>query len=558
MTTPGLTQPPVQGSFVVGGRYGSDITEESAKATMTGRTKQVWSGAKTNFLDLAFGGFVNGIAGLINSLLGGIFKTSTGQPQTGGIVDLIGGFVGKHDSIGQASSDATAAIDKAQEAASKVAAQGAQVQAVKAAILQFQDGLPLRPFSHSMTNSEMTFDRVDIGRTSSLTRINGTTLPESGSISVKTGDGATANSSSSDVYTSFVTTVDDGLFTPATNSVHGGFIRAEWGGQRESFTLAVGPVSSPCSLRCVVAKMDPDNGNLTVLWVSDDLQTTIGNTAVEYISLIPNGIVIADRETIFVGVHQYGSGNPRPLYSKKVVGPTRDGLLYPAKQNARFGLSSPLTAGQTVQASSLAFDSVYLPWVGVGLSLTIPVPPATSLYESFDDNVMPAALVYKSGAPSTISNGTFFYNSSNDGDSVYLHTKRLNRNNHFVEGAVVNPTNRIQMLCLRSDSSGFNRIAMAVADNGVQILRRGSQNTQLANISMSVTNGTVLRFSVIGNVYSVHRITGESSTLLLQYTDSTNALPVGADARYITIGTSRALFGNSGGWAYLLASDFPD
>lgn len=53
MTTPGITAP--DGSFVLGGRFGQDITEDSAKATMSGGVATAYTNAgevhKTNVLD---------------------------------------------------------------------------------------------------------------------------------------------------------------------------------------------------------------------------------------------------------------------------------------------------------------------------------------------------------------------------------------------------------------------------------------------------------------------------------------------------------------------------
>lgn len=100
MTAPGATPPP--GSYRVrsGEKWGQDKTDATIRNSLKAPVINAFSGAKTNFLELAFGGFVNGIAGLINALLGGIFGMA------GGIVDLIGGFLGvrndAEDAVAQA------------------------------------------------------------------------------------------------------------------------------------------------------------------------------------------------------------------------------------------------------------------------------------------------------------------------------------------------------------------------------------------------------------------------------------------------------------------------
>lgn len=535
----------------------------------------VWDALIDNLLG-GFGDVVGAIGAAINKLISDLVLALKGV--TGGFIDLTGFLNDTRDvaeSGGSAGAAADAAIAAAQAAAAAVAAQGAQVQAVKAAVLSFQDGLPLQPFSHSMTNSEMTFDRVDVGigideaATATTATAAASGAGSSGynprapmvSTTFKTGDGNSSNGSGSNTFMAFF---GGGMFTPAPNAVYGGFIRARWGGLRESFTFMVGDVSSPCSFAYIVGTMDDSNGNITIAAYSGDISASIGNSAAEVTPAIPDGVVLSDRETVFVAIHQYGSGNVRPLYGKKLGGAPRDGLLFPARQNARFGRSTPFTTGSVINASDLLFDDPNLPWLGVGLSLILPVPEPTSYYEDFDTGSIPSSIVKRSTTTAAIFSGNFGSEGGTDGERNYQITKRLNRDNHFVQGQIVTPTAQPAFLGLRADSSGYNRTVMAVTSSGVSIRRRGSSTTTLASASFTVTSGEVYRFIAVGNVYSVYRVTlvGDEEVLgspLCQYIDSANALPFGVGNRWQTLGVTRAFPGVvSGLWSYVLSADIPD
>jgi hypothetical protein len=503
-----------------------------------------------------------------------LFGLSKSQASNPGL-DIIGAAGNFIDSIlnptGKLASNAgvQSAITQAQAAAAAVAAQGAQVQAVKAAVLSFQDGLPLEPFSHSMTNSIMTFDRVDVGVDEAFQVQSGTTAGASNTTarqsiytSWKSGDGNTANGSGSNTFTTIFNR--EGMFLPAANSVYGGFIRARWGGLRESFTFMVGPVSSPCSFAYIVGTMDEANGNITVAAYSGDISSTIGNSEAEVTPAIPDGVVLSDRETVFCAIHQYGAGNVRPLYGKRLGGAPRDGLLFPAKPNARFGRSTPFTAGSVINASDLLFDDPNLPWVGVGLSLILPVPEPTNYYEDFDTGVIPSTMVRRSTQPAAIFSGNFGSEGSNDGERNYQITKRLNRDNHYVQGQIITPTAQPAFLGLRADSSGNNRTVMAVTSSGVSIRRRGASSDTLASASFTVTSGEVYRMIAAGNVYSIYRVTVDEEgdevlgSPLCQYVDDADALPRGVGNRWTTLGVTRNFFVVSGLWSYVFCADIPD
>ncbi|MGN7134547.1 hypothetical protein ACTHQY_14875 [Rhodococcoides corynebacterioides] len=440
-----------------------------------------------------------------------------------------------------------------------------QVEAVQASVITFQEGLPLRPFSHSMTNSEMTFDRVLLQPRVTGVSLSGAvsstslgshrhTIPSSGS---NTGLENLGSHTHSDTF-SASPQVSNATFVPAANTITAGFIRATWGGLRESFTFATGPVTSPCPMQVMIGRLDPTNGNVVILWVSAELTAVIGSGSGEFVVTIPDGVLIEDRETIFVGIHQYGSGGIRPLYGITLAGLQRDGLLHPAKPNTRFGRSTAMTAGTTLSAGSLDFSNDTLPWLGIGPSLVIPVPAPTAYYENFDGNVMPSALVYRGGIRAQVSNGVFVVSGSTDGEANYLYTRRLNRDDHAVESKLMAVNSRPSFLAVRSDSSG-NRIVMAVNEDSVSIRRRDSSGATLASVSMAVAAGTTFRFSAVGNVYTASRLDANGQAVTLcQYVDSSNVLARGVDNRYVGIGVDRFFLVNSGGWDYLRAADYPD
>lgn len=538
----------------------------------------VIGGALSDLLEVISGvedGNVNDVGTWVNNVLGmfGISKQQAANPGLD-IVGAAGNFI---DSIlnptGKLASNAgvQSAITQAQAAAAAVAAQGATVQAVKAAVLSFQDGLPLEPFSHSMTNSIMTFDRVDVGVDEPFELQSGTGSSNTGNTSSrrsvystwKSGDGNTSSGSGSDTYTTIFNR--GGMFTPAPNSVYGGFIRARWGGLRESFTFMVGPVSSPCSFAYIVGTMNEEDGNITIAAYSGDISSSIGNSEAEVTPSIPDGVVLSDRETVFCAIHQYGAGNVRPLYGKKLGGAPRDALLFPAKQNARFGRSTPFTTGSVIEASSLLFDDPNLPWLGVGLSLVLPVPGPTTYYEPFDGGVIPSTMVKRSTQPAAIFDGNFGSEGGNDGERNYQITKRLNRDNHYVQGQIISPTGQPAFLGLRGDSSGYNRTVMAVTSSGVSIRRRGASTVTLSTAAFTVTSGEVYRMIGAGTVYSIYRVTIDEegdeilSAPLCQYFDDTNALPRGVANRWPTIGVTRGFPGVvSGLWSYVFCADIPD
>jgi hypothetical protein len=94
----------------------------------------------------------------------------------------------------------------------------------------------------------------------------------------------------------------------------------------------------------------------------------------------------------------------------------------------------------------------------------------------------------------------------------------------------------------------------------VTIKREGSGGGTLASASVTIANADVIRFSAIGNVFTVARVSGSTVTTLVQYTDSANALPKGLDYRWVTIGSTRVdiFLGPTtigGAWSYFLAKD---
>ncbi|WP_155293034.1 hypothetical protein [Rhodococcoides fascians] len=450
---------------------------------------------------------------------------------------------------------AAAAVSAAQAAAAAVAAQGVKVEAVKASMISFQDGLPLQKRSHSMTNSEMTFDRDDFPSPVSTTSANGaassTNNPSGSSV---------ANHTHPIGFTSHAHSVTPGgqLVSVPKDVVYGGFILTSWGGLRESFTYAVGAGSSPCSLEVAVLRMSRDEGSagdVTCLWASPDQTPIIGNTPGEFTPEIPEGIIVPDRTDLFAIIHQYGTGNARQVWGKNIGGPERQGLLYPAKSMARFGLSTKLTAGQVVTADSLLFDTTFKPWLGIGPSLNIPLPGLVQIFEPFDDGLMPATLQkYFLGQPAKIVDGNFVFSGTTDGEALYTATTTMNRDDHFVESAIATPvTSQSQRLYVRSN------VAMKVNNTGVSI-QLGNSGTVLASGAATLAVGEAYRLTADGNVFTVNKMNGETFVSeVCKYIDSGNAIAKGSNSRLVKLSASRGFPGvNSGGWAYFRAQDRPD
>ncbi|OZF33209.1 hypothetical protein CH296_11275 [Rhodococcus sp. 14-2496-1d] len=448
---------------------------------------------------------------------------------------------------------AAAAVSAAQAAAAAVAAQGVKVEAVKASMISFQDGLPLQKRSHSMTNSEMTFDRdwFVIDSTASANGAAANTSNPTGS--------AVANHVHPITSRSHEHVFQIGqLVSVSKDVVYGGFILTSWGGLRESFTYAVGPGSSPCSLEVAVLRMSRDAGSagdVTVLWASPDQTPIIGNTPGEFTPEIPEGIIVPDRADLFVIIHQYGTGNARQVWGVNIGGPDRQGLLYPAKSMARFGLSTKLTEGQVVTAGSLLFDTTFKPWLGIGPSLNIPLPGLVQIFEPFDDGVMPPTLQkYFLGQPAKIVDGNFVFSGTTDGEALYTATTTMNRDDHFVESAIATPvTSQPQRLYVRSN------VAMKVNNTGVSI-QLGSSGTVLASGAATLAVGEAYRLTADGNVFTVNKMNGETFVSeVCKYIDSGNAIAKGSNNRLVRLSASRAFPGvNSGGWAYFRAQDRPD
>ncbi|OZC80175.1 hypothetical protein CH274_13135 [Rhodococcus sp. 06-418-5] len=502
---------------------------------------------------------LNDIGSWVNNILSllGLSKSQAATPGldlVGAATDFIQNILnptGQLTSIGVVNEKIAASQALALAA---VGAQGVKVEAVKASMISIQDGLPLQKFSHSMTNSEMTFDRDMF--------IVETTATANGTVSSTTGQ---PNTSAVENHTHTIgsrihahTFSIGQLQTVPKDTVYGGFIRTSWGGLRESFTYAVGAGSSPCSLEVVVFQMSREEGTagqITCLWASPDQTPIIGNTPGEFTPDIPEGLILPDRTDLFLAIHQYGTGNARQVWGINIGGPDRQGLLYPAKSMGRFGYSSKLVEGNTFEAGALLFDTTFKPWLGIGPSLNIPLPGLVVIFEPFDDNVIPPTL-QKSffGQPARIVDGNFVFSGTTDGEALYTATTTMNRDNHFVEAGIAIPvTAQPQRLYVRSG------VALKVNNTGVSI-QRGSSGTVLATAAVVPAVGDVLRLIANGNVFTVNKMNGETVVATLcQYVDTANAIPKGSSNRLVQLSASRAFPGvNSGGWTYFRAQDIPD
>lgn len=497
----------------------------------------------------------------VETIANGAVTVANGAATTanGAVTVANGAQTAAENAVETAVTEATAAATSAAEAAAAAigAAQQQQVSNAQAAIIGIANGLPVQPYSHSMTNHECTFDRVNMRRLP--IGLTGSTASATGSGSHVHGTGSLA----------FQYTASGAFaYVPTGNSVEGGFIRSRWSGGRGSVVYAVGTGTSLNPIYILIGRMDPETGDVKIEYVSPDQSLNIAASGEQILNL-PTEIVFDVGESMWLGIHQPGAGNRRGIFGIELASVAREGLLYPPQQKTTYVSSTVLTAGQTIPADSFGFTSPNLLWIGIGQSLSLPLPDITSYFEDFSSGAIPATMSRQAGTAAAVIDGAIMLQGGfiNDGTRTYLITKKLTRNDHEISGQIRTPTTQPAYLSVRgSASTGNTRVDLEVRSTGVTLVTRGylMSPTTLGSASFTITSGDVFKLRAQSNVFTVMKQTGVDSdglptwTTVLTYTDSANTIPRGSGYRYTLLGLDRDNFLNSGGWEYVLAQDLPD
>ncbi|QUD15890.1 hypothetical protein [Nocardia phage KYD2] len=475
--------------------------------------------------------------------------------QSGNLVAAFGAIASKQDVI-----DATDGItedigdiyDELSGFGQNVDILTGQVGGIGSSVQGLIDGRAIKQYWESMNKTEeATFPRallqsivvpgMDVaGSTGSATAGSGTSSHShsNGSLNVP---GATINP----------------IYTPAVNVLEGGYIRMLYDGGRAVVTYIVEATASPCELYVVVARVQSD-GDIEIVHVSPNQTPLITTSRFERSYEIPLPIAYTMGNSAFVGIHQRGAGNVRPLFGIRMADIPRANTLYPPQQKATFTQSAVFSAGTVIPAASMSFPSAsYTPYLSLGQSLT-PAPPLKLIFHEGFDTGMPAIIIQKSVQAATVSSGVFVVSGTTDGIRRYVYAQSLNYDNHAVSGQIRNPSGRVARLYMRHNPELTQGVALTVLSGSVIIDRvtgSGETFTALASQSLTVNSGDELRLKAEGFLYTAQRRVAGVWTDLFSYNDAGGVIPVGESWRYTGLGNERQLFTNGGGWDYFHAED---
>ncbi|OZE35589.1 MULTISPECIES: hypothetical protein [unclassified Rhodococcus (in: high G+C Gram-positive bacteria)] len=470
--------------------------------------------------------------------------------------------------VEDATAAATVAATSAAEAAAAAigAAQQQQVNAVQAAIVGVQKGLPVVPYHHCMTNHECTFHQISRDR--DVTGLTGGVSSTSGSgwsthDHVRGTTGSTTGDRTLDPHShndSFSVSRSDPTYLPPQNSIEAGFVRVQWTGGRGSVVYALGtiPSSSPNPIYILVGRMNPDDGAVLIEHVSPDQTAAISGPG-EQIYNLPNELVFEANESVWLAIHQPGPTNSQRQLVGKINNASvpREGLLYPPQIASRIISSSVVAEQSTIAATSLTFTPASaLLWIGIGQPTNLPLPEPVIYFEDFSSGAIPPTLSRQEGAAAVVVSGAIMLPGGliDNGRRRYRVTAKMARDDHEVSGQIRTPTTRPAYLRVRS------YVDAEVRSTGVTLAYRPwLGGGVLASQDFTVNSGDVFKLRAESNVFTVFKLTGTDTwTSVLTYPDTANAIPRGSAYRYTELGLSRADFGNSGGWEYILAQDLPD
>ncbi|MFR9750499.1 hypothetical protein ACL02S_05635 [Nocardia sp. 004] len=522
MTSPDRLVP--QGAYSGPGAGGeisgvSQITQDTAKSAMSSGIVQSFGNIAINFGAVIDAGVKEFAADLCDAITGA----------TGGLIDLSGWAWQLRADADQALRDSVTAQRSASGAQSTADNQTVIIEATNSKMQVVIDGLPIKPYWETMNLTEETsFPRNLLHNAVWELSASGTT------VSVD--------------YTP--------AYTPPANTMEGAFIRCLYSGGRKVVSYIPDAVSSPCELYVVVGRM-LDSGDIKIEWVSANQTPEITASRVERTIELPSELVFEQGETAFVGIHQRGSGNRRPLLGIEAADIPRPPTVWPPQLNAQFPTSSVLSAGVTLAAGTLDFTSRKIPYVSFGKSSSTGDPIKLKFFEDFESGGMPSALVRLSARVAKVSDGVFVVSGLDDGLRRYLYGQRLNYDDHMVTGRLRNPTDQGARLFVRSDAANSSYVSLTVTSGSLSIVRwtGGETASVLASVQTTTADNDEFRIKAVGDVFTAEKKIGGVWTQVLTHTDSGNALPKGSSYRYTGLGTTRYSWVNGGGWGDWKAED---
>ncbi|AEV52245.1 hypothetical protein [Nocardia phage NBR1] len=455
---------------------------------------------------------------------------------TGGITEDIGDIYDDLDGFGQ-----------------NIDSLNGQLGGINTSVQGLIDGRAIRQYWESMNKTEeATFPRA------LLQDIVIPGIDVQGSTGSATAGSGTSSHSHSNGSLNVPSQTIRPVYTPSVNSLEGGFIRMLYDGGRAVVTYIVDAVTSPCELYVVVARVQSD-GDIEIVHVSPNQTPLITTSRFERSYELPSAIVYTMGNSAFVGIHQRGAGNVRPLFGIRMADIPRANTLYPPQQKATFSSSGIFSAGTVIPAASMVFPNASsLPYLSLGQSLTPTTPLKLVFYETFDSGTIPLIIVQKSAQSATVSSGVFVVNGTTDGIRRYIYGQSLNYDNHAVSGQIRNPSGRVARLYLRHNPELTQGVALTVLSGSVIIDRvtgSGETFTALASQSITVNSGDELRLKAEGFLYTAQRRVAGVWTDLFSYNDAGGVIPIGESWRYTGLGNERQLFSNGGGWDYFRAED---
>ncbi|GAB4582313.1 hypothetical protein [Nocardia sp. IFM 10818] len=498
----------------------SQLTQNAAKANMAGGIVKSYGNVGINLGGVVDSGVKQFAADLCDAITGA----------TGGLINLSGWARQLRADADQALRDSVKATQTASGAQSAADNQTVIIEATNSKMQVVIDGLPVKPYWETMNlTEEASFPRTELHRAVWSLATSGDT-----------------------VSVNFVPT-----FVPPANMVEGAFIRCLYSGPRKVVSYIPDAVSAPCELYVIVGRMLP-NGDIKIEWVSPNQTPEITGSRVERTVELPEALVFEQGETAFIGIHQRGGGNRRPLLGIEAADIPRPPSVWPPQLNAEFPTSSLLTAGSVLAAGHLSFASRRIPYLSFGKASVAGEPIRLMFYENFDSNVMPTSMVRLSARYAYISgDGVFRVHGMDDGLRRYLYGQKLNYDDMMVTGRIRDPNDRGARLFIRSDAGNNSYVSLTVTSAAVHITRWTAAETAtvLASIATPVVNNDELRIRAVGNVYTVEKNIAGTWTSILTHTDTANALPKGSSYRYTGLGNERSSWVDGGGWTEWKAED---
>lgn len=510
------------------------VTEASAKASMRADVLKSYSPIQLNMGKVMEAGFDMFAANLCDAITG----------LTGGLIDLSGWARKLRADAKRAMEDAGKAQQSADTAQQTADSQTPVIKATNSRVQVVVDGLPLRPYWETMNlTEEASFPRTLLQTT--LWSVSTAAIDGWYPLTFPAGNG------SATLWWNLTP-----KYSPPVNTMDGAFVRCLYDGGRKVVTYIPDDVRTPCELYVVVGRM-LDTGDVKIEWVSDDQTPKITNSRFERSVELPTEIVFATGETAFIGIHQRGSGNPRPLLGVAGVEIPRSPEVWPPQIKTNFASSAPLTVGSVIARNGFRFTSTFVPYLSMGKALITGDPMKLIFFEDFSGG-MPESLVRMSSLYATVEGGVFVAYGGDDGFRRYIYGRNLNYDDQMVTARIRNPSTRLSWVVLRSDVGNSTYVAMGVASNGFGLYRVTDYNSFTALVTtdgITVGDNTEVRIKVVGNIFTAERKTDGVWVQVLSYTDTANALPKGPANRYVGLGTYRTGWINGGGWDEWRAED---